>query len=82
MINETMNFNSQVTVKNANGNDIQVAFLSANLDTGSQNFNISMNVTNKDLVIANKKLVKAQFEEFMKSVTSRATALGFTILGT
>jgi len=79
MINETTNLNAQVTVKDANGNEVQVAYLNATLDTGNQNFNIVMSTTNKALVIANAVAVKAQYDEFMSAVSARATELGYVI---
>lgn len=79
MINETMNFNSQVTVKDANGNDVQAAYLNATLDAGNQNINIVMSVTNKDLVVANAVYVKHQYDDFMTTVAARAKELGYVI---
>jgi len=79
MINETANFNSQVTVKDTNGADVQVAYLNATLDKGNQNINISMSTTNKELVLANAAAVKQQYDEFMAAVTARATELGYVI---
>ena len=79
MINESTNMNTQVTVKDTNGADVQVAYLSATLDTGNQNINIVMSTTNKELVLANAKSVKKQYEEFMASVSARAKESGFVI---
>lgn len=79
MINETTNFNSPVTVKDTNNNDVQVAYLNATLDTNNQNFNINMSVTNKALVTANAAAVKQQYNDFMTAVTTRATELGYVI---
>lgn len=78
-INETTNFNSAVTVKDANNMDVQLAYLNATLDTGNQNFNISMSTTNKALITANASVVKAQYDEFMVAVKSRAIELGYVI---
>lgn len=79
MINETTNFNAPITVKDANGNDVQVAYLNVTLDTNNQNFNISMGVNNKALVVANAAAVKQQYNDFMSAVTTRATELGYVI---
>ena len=79
MINETTNFNSSITVKDASNNDVQVAYLNATLDTNNKNFNISMNVTNKALLDANAALVKQQYTDFKTAVTTRATELGYVI---
>jgi hypothetical protein len=79
MINETTNFNTPVTVKDTNNNDVQVAYLNATLDTNNQNFNINMSVTNKALVTANAAAVKQQYNDFMTAVTTRATELGYVI---
>jgi hypothetical protein len=79
MINETTNFSSPVTVKDANNNDVQVAYLNATLDTGNQNFNIGMSVNNKALVQANAATVKQQYDDFMAAVSARATELGYVI---
>ena len=79
MINESTNMNTQVTVKDTNGVDVQVAYLNATLDTGNQNINIVMSTINKELVLANAKFVKKQYEEFMASVSARAKESGFVI---
>ena len=79
MINETTNFNTPITVKDTNSNDVQVAYLNATLDTNNQNFNISMNVTNKGLVSANDDVVKQQYTDFMTAVQTRAKELGYVI---
>lgn len=79
MINETTNLNTPVTVKDANGNDVQVAYLNATLDTGNQNFNINMSVTNKALVSINADAVKQQYTDFTIAVQTRAKSLGYVI---
>ena len=79
MINETINFSSQVTVKDTNGNDIQIAYLNATLDAGSQNFTVGMSVTNKALIVANAESVKAQYAAFESLVKARAVELGYII---
>lgn len=79
MINETTNFNAPVTVNDANGNNVQVAYLNATLDAGNMNINIGMNVTNKALVTANPDTVKQQYTDFMTAVQTRAKELGYVI---
>lgn len=79
MINETTNFNTPITVKDANSNDVQVAYLNATLDTNNQNITTSMSVINKALVIANADVVKQQYTDFMTAVQIRAKELGYVI---
>ena len=79
MINETTNFNLAVTVKDSNNMDIQVAYLNATLDAGTQNISINMNVSNKALVIANPDTVKQQYTDFVSAVQTRAKELGYVI---
>lgn len=78
-INENVNFNAQVTVKDSNGADTVVMYLGANLDTANMNINISSNTVNKALVSANAADVKAQYAEFETAVKTRATELGYVI---
>lgn len=79
MINETTNFNGNITVKDANGAESVVAYLNAALDEQNQNFNINMNVTDKAAILANAEGVKAQYAEFETTVKNRAKELGYII---
>lgn len=78
-INENVNFNAQVTVKDANGVDTPVMYLAATLDTANMNININCSTVNKDLVTANAETVKAQYTEFETAVKARAIELGYVI---
>lgn len=78
-VNENINFNGQVIVKDANGVDIQVMYLSATLDSANMSVNINATTSNKELVAANADSVKAQYAEFETTVKTKATALGFVI---
>ena len=79
MVNETTTLTSIVTVKDANGVDVQVAYLNATLDSGNMNLNIGINTVNKALVQANPVIMKTMYDEFMVTVTARATDLGYVI---
>lgn len=78
-INENVNFNAQITVKDENNVDVVALYLSANLDTGNMNININCNTVNKALVAANAETVKAQYLEFELAVKTRATELGYVL---
>ena len=76
-INETINFNANVIVKDANQVDTVVMYLNATLDGGT--VNISANTANKILVQTNSAAVKEQYDEFKLAVENRATELGYVI---
>lgn len=78
-INENVNFNGQIVVKDANEVDTPVIYLNATLDTANMNLNIGVNTVNKVLVTSNAENVKAQYEEFEAAVKARATELGYVI---
>ncbi len=85
MINETVNLNGNVTLKDANGVDVIVAYVTSSLDASTENLNINMNVTNKTLLdtasatnVAGES-VKVQYAEFETAVTARAKELGYAI---
>jgi hypothetical protein len=79
MVNETTSFNGDITVKDSNGVDTMVAYLSATLDEKNENLNINMNVTNKELLNANATDAKSQYDEFETAVKSRAKDLGYVV---
>jgi hypothetical protein len=79
MVNETTSFNGDITVKDSNGVDTMVAYLSATLDEKNENLNINMNVTNKELLNANAVDAKSQYDEFETAVKSRAKDLGYVV---
>ena len=79
MVNETTSFNGDITVKDSNGADTMVAYLSATLDEKNENLNINMNVTNKELLNANAADAKSQYDEFETAVKSRAKDLGYVV---
>ncbi|MDT8715433.1 hypothetical protein IAI10_02020 [Clostridium sp. 19966] len=80
-ISEVTTLNGNITVKDANGNPVQVGYLSATLNTDSQAFNINMSVQNKDLLTANAADVQSQYSAFETAVKSRAKELGYVIFG-
>lgn len=78
-INENVNFNAQVKVKDSNGIDTVAMYLGATLDTANMNININCNTVNKSLVAANAEIVKSQYLEFEVAVKERALELGYVI---
>ncbi|OAA90702.1 hypothetical protein [Clostridium coskatii] len=76
-INETINLNAQITLKDTNGNMVVAAYVSANIDGGNQNINTTINVSNKDLITANATDAQTQFTDFETAVKARAKELGF-----
>ena len=79
VINETTNLSVNITVKDANENDITVMYLNVTLDGANNNLSMSCNTTNKPLATANAAAVKAQYDEFMLVVKDRALELGYVI---
>lgn len=85
MINETVNLNGNITLKDVNGTDVIVAYVTSSLDASTENFNINMNITNKVLLDTTSAVnvagesVKAQYAEFETAVTARAKELGYEI---
>gem|GEM_PF-2419859 len=85
MINETVNLNGKITLKDASGSDIIVAYLATNLDESTENFNINMNVTNKVLLDTASatnvagETVQVQYTEFETTVKAKAKGLGYGI---
>lgn len=78
-INENVNFNAQITVKDSNGVDTPVMYFSATIDTANMNININCNTVNKVLATSNAADVKAQYTDFETAVKARATELGYVI---
>lgn len=78
-INENVNFNGQIVVKDSNGVDTPVVYLNATLDTANMNLSIGVNTVNKALVTSNAENVKAQYAEFETAVKARAKELGYVI---
>lgn len=85
MINETTNLSASITLKDATGADVTVAYVSTSLDGGTQNFNIALSVQNKTLLdtvgatnIAGETAAQ-QYTEFETAVKSRAKELGYVI---
>lgn len=85
MINKTINVNGNITLKDANGVDVIVAYLASNLDASTENFNINLNVTNKtlldtvDAASISGETVKAQYIEFETAVKATAKELEYVI---
>ena len=84
-VNEVTSFNAQITVKDTNGNDTVVAYLSGNLDAGQGTFSINVTPQNKTLLNTNGAVntagesVAAQFSTFKTEVEARAKELGYAI---
>lgn len=83
-INEVTSFNAQILVKDVNGNDTVVAYLSANLDAGLGNYSINMSTQNKALMTDTAtnvagETVQAQYAAFAKQIEARAKELGYAI---
>lgn len=88
MINETVNLNANITVKDANNNDTTVANLSVNsLDANNMNLSINVNTYNKALLTAEGaanaagETVAEQYTQFETAVKAKAKALGYVIFG-
>ena len=85
MINEIVNLNGNVTLKDASGVDVVVAYLSTNLDASTENFNINMNVTNKVLLDTTSAVnvagesAEVQYSQFETAVKAKAKELGYAI---
>lgn len=79
VITQTNNFNGQITEKDANNNNVAVAYLTASLDTSTQNVNININATQKDLLTANAADAATQFTAFFNEIASQGKTLGFAI---
>lgn len=85
MINETTNMNANITLKDSTGVDVIVAYLTAMLDSSTENYNININVVNKPLVDtvnavnAAGETVLAQYTEFEAAVKNKAKELGFVM---
>jgi hypothetical protein len=87
-INETVNLNGNLTVKDANGTDTVVANLSVNsLDASNMNLSISVNTYNKALMTAEGAVNVAgetpaeQYTQFETAVKAKAKSLGYVIFG-
>ena len=83
-VNEITSFNAQISVKDSNGNDTVVAYLSANLDAGLGNFSINMSTQNKALMTSTAtnvagETIQAQYKSFAAQVETRAKELGYVI---
>lgn len=82
-INETTNFNGNISIKDANGVDQVAAYLSANINT-STSLSINVNVQNASLLTATATSVagqtaEEQYAEFETAVKTRAKDLGYVI---
>lgn len=83
-INEITSFNAQISVKDSNGNDTVVAYLSANLDAGLGNYSINMSTQNKALMTSTAinvagETVQEQYTKFASQIEARAKELGYAI---
>lgn len=87
-INETVNLNGNITVKDANNNDTVVANLSvSSLDASNMNLSINVNTYNKALLTAEGAVnsagetVSDQYTQFETAVKTKAKSLGYVIFG-
>ncbi|MDP4144483.1 MAG: hypothetical protein Q8936_08385 [Bacillota bacterium] len=83
-INETTSMNASITLKDNNGSDTVVATLNANLDAGTANLNIYVNVTNKSLMTVTAtntagETAQVQYSQFESAVKNRAKESGYVI---
>lgn len=85
-INETVNLSANITVKDANGNEVTAASLNVNnLDANTMNLSINVNTYNKALLtkegVANiaGETVAQQYREFETAVKEKAKSLGYVI---
>lgn len=79
IINENVNINSQVVVKNSFGNDVTVVHMNAILDASNSSVSCSCNTVNKELAKANEDEVKLQLEGFWTIVRQRAESLDIMV---
>lgn len=81
-ISENATMNANLTLKDANGNDTVVAYLSSTI---GDTFNININISNKTLINTSGatnvagETAQAQYSEFETAVKARAKELGYTI---
>lgn len=85
MINKTTSMNASITLKDTNGNDTVVAYLTTSIDGSNQNFNINMNCSNKTLLTSvgatnvAGETAQVQYSQFEAAVIETSKELGFTI---
>lgn len=86
MINETIALGGNITLEDATSKaDVIVAYVSASLDGGTQNYHVDVNVTNKTLLTTTSatnvagETVQVQYTEFETAVKARAKELGYVI---
>jgi hypothetical protein len=87
-INETVNLNGDITVKDASGNDTPAANLSVtSLAASNMNLSINVNTYNKALLTAEGatnvagETVAEQYTQFETAVKAKAKSLGYVIFG-
>lgn len=78
-INENVNINGSVVIKNENGMEQQIMYMSCSLNADTFASNINVSVDNKELYKAHAAEIKEEYTKFKKLVDDRATALGYVI---
>ncbi|WP_297428874.1 hypothetical protein [Clostridium sp.] len=84
-INQSNNFNANITLKDSTGVDSVVGYLTAALDANSMNYNINLSVSNKTLLTTASatniagETAQQQYTEFETAVKTAAKNLGYVI---
>jgi hypothetical protein len=79
MIKTNTNINSEITIKNGD-TDTVIGFLSSSIDADGYTLNININILNKQMVIDNEELVKAQYIEFYNYIKQKASEGGINFI--
>lgn len=77
-INENININSSVKVKENNIEKI-VVYLSCTLNTDTLGVNINVSVSDKELYKKYSTQIKEEYNKFKATIENRATTLGYEI---
>lgn len=77
-INENININSSVKVKENNIEKI-IMYLSCTLNTDTLGVNINVSVSDKELYKIYSTQIKEEYNKFKATVENRATTLGYAI---
>lgn len=78
MITENVNLNYIVTITE-DGVEKQIVVFYCNMSLLTGVSNISMEILNQELCVANKEYVQAQYTEFVERVRERQNQVGYTI---
>lgn len=85
IIIENINYNANMTLKDAANNDTPVAYLTGSINGETQNYSINVNVTNKTLLntvgavnLAGESAI-VQYTQFETAVKNGAKQIGYKI---